>query len=43
MVPLEHPEVKGVLLRRQMSRGMKRGPPGSHYQAGSLEVVDQST
>lgn len=46
MVPLGHPKVKGVFLRRPMNRdiqGMKKGPLGSQYQEGSLEVTDEST
>lgn len=51
MVLLGHPEVKGVFLRRQLSRDMQghtrvcmqKGPSGSQYQAGFLEVADQSS
>ena len=51
MVPLGHPEVEGVFLRRWLSRDrqdhtracMEKGPSDSQYQAGSLEAADQST
>lgn len=51
MVPLGHPEVKGVFLWRQLSRDiqghtracMEKGPSDGQYQVGSLEAADPRT